>query len=226
MEVTTHDISELKPVYDVSSSIIHSRNDKRERKHTAQILPPGLTHNMMKKYVVYYREIMHLKNGKKQQREYFKVESHPQLKKPWISSKSTKKSLLEKLDDANQVVTDLETDDIGSISTDISNKASTLAVHKLQYHVIGVEEESQCSVLERLNKELPKYTTLRVIKDTSAAITISLVYDRKDNNNSFRWTSSNTFTLKNVTINSAICNELKNLQTKLIDKYGIDLLYI
>jgi len=232
METTAHETNEINPGSALSSGIISSRNDKRERKHTAQILPPGLTHNMMKKYVVYYRETMHLKNGKKHQREYFKVESHPRLKKPWITSKSTKKSLLEKLNDANQVVTDLETDDIESISTDISNistilnKASTQAVHTLQYHVIGVDEESECSVLEILNKELPKYTTLRLIKDTPAAITLSLIYDRKDNNNNFRWTSSNTFTLKNITINSAIYNELKKLQTKLIDKYGIDLLYI
>jgi hypothetical protein len=206
----------MEPTEAVSPGIIPSRNDKRERKHTAQILPSGLTQNMMKKYVVYYREIMYLKNGKKQQREYFKVESHPRLKKPWVSSKSTKLSLLEKLNDANQVVTDLETAEPGSITMDISNEASMLVVDK----------ECDCSVVERLNKELPKYTTLRVIKDTPTAITMSLIYDRKDNNNGFRWTSSNTFTLENTTINSAICNELKNLQTKLMDKYGIDLLYI
>jgi hypothetical protein len=41
-----------------------SRNDKRERKKTAQTLPPGITQSMMKKYVVYYREMTYLKNGK------------------------------------------------------------------------------------------------------------------------------------------------------------------
>ena len=29
---------------------------KRNRKHSAQSLPNGLEHHMMKKYVVYYRE--------------------------------------------------------------------------------------------------------------------------------------------------------------------------
>ena len=85
-----------------------SRNDKRERKKTAQTLPPGITQTMMKKYVVYYREMTYLKNGKSQPREYFKVESHPKLPKPWVSSKSIKIPLLEKLNDANQVVSDLE----------------------------------------------------------------------------------------------------------------------
>jgi len=82
---------------DATDSITPVRNDKRERKHTAQILPPGITHHMMKKFVVYYRETMYLKNGKTQPREYFKVESHPRLKKPWVSSKSVKISLIEKL---------------------------------------------------------------------------------------------------------------------------------
>lgn len=93
---------------DATESSTPLRNDKRERKHTAQSLPPGITHNMMKKFVVYYREMTYLKNGKQQPREYFKVESHPRLSKPWVSSKSTKIALLEKLNDANQVVADLE----------------------------------------------------------------------------------------------------------------------
>lgn len=223
----------MEPTEAVSPSIIPSRNDKRERKHTAQILPPGLTHNMMKKYVVYYREIIYLKNGKQQPREYFKVESHPRLNKPWVSSKSSKITLLEKLYHANQVVTDLEAGVIGSISTGmdmdmgISNEAPTLADDKSQCQVTDVDEEYECSDVERLNKELPKYTTLRIIKDTPAGVTMSLIYDRKDNSNGFRWTSSNTFTMKNTTINAAtIRNELKNLQKKIIDKYGIDLIYI
>ena len=37
---------------------------KRNRKHSAQSLPKGLEHHMMKKYVVYYREFVNLKNGK------------------------------------------------------------------------------------------------------------------------------------------------------------------
>ena len=41
-------------------------------------------------------------------REFFKVEKHPKLDKPWITTKSGKVSLLDKLQQANKVVEDLE----------------------------------------------------------------------------------------------------------------------
>jgi len=97
--------------------IILVKNDKRERKQNAQTLPLGITQSMMKKYVVYYREMMKLKNGREQQREYFKVESHPKLAKPWVSSKSIKISVMEKLEHANQVVTDLENVNNGEVTS-------------------------------------------------------------------------------------------------------------
>ena len=34
--------------------------------------------------------------------------THPKLQKPWISSKSSKISLVDKLHSANKIVTDLE----------------------------------------------------------------------------------------------------------------------
>ena len=43
-------------------------------------------------------------------REYFKVEKHPKLDKPWILSKSNKIPLLEKLKEANNVVDNLSKD--------------------------------------------------------------------------------------------------------------------
>jgi len=81
---------------------------KRERKYNARKLPDGLSQNMMKKYVVYYHEWLDKEHTK--QREYFKVEKHPKLDKIWISSKSAKISLLDKLESANKIVTDLEHD--------------------------------------------------------------------------------------------------------------------
>jgi hypothetical protein len=81
---------------------------KRERKSNARELPTGLTQQMMKKYVVYYNECYN--NEKKLYREFFKVEKHPKLDKPWISSKSNKVSLQDKLASANKIVTDLEED--------------------------------------------------------------------------------------------------------------------
>ncbi len=85
-----------------------AEGERRERKHNAKPLPEGLTNSMMKKYVVYYSE----KYGKDNRcsREFFKIEKHPKLDKLWISSKSNKVSLLEKLKSANDMVDSLNAD--------------------------------------------------------------------------------------------------------------------
>ena len=182
------------------------REYKRERKQTAQILPPGITHDMMKKYVVYYREMTYLKDGKQQPREYFKVEAHPKLNKPWITSKSMKISLIEKLNDANQVVDDL---DAATVTAAATAEISTIA--------------------ERWVKRLPKYATLRIVRDTPTATILSANYDRKDNLNGFRWTGSHTFSLPmtadadDAADDAAISLEIQKLREKLIHKYGLDL---
>jgi hypothetical protein len=81
---------------------------KRERKHSAKELPEGIAHDMMRKYVVYYKECYN--KEKDLWREFFKIEKHPKLDKPWMSSKSTKISALEKLKQTNKVSEDLEND--------------------------------------------------------------------------------------------------------------------
>jgi hypothetical protein len=169
------------------SPALSSRTDKRERKKTAQILPPGITHNMMNKYVVYYREMVYLKNGKQIPREYFKVESHPMLNKPWVTTKSTKVPLLEKLNHANEYVTKLQANTTASAT------------------------------------QLPKYTMLRVVRTTPTETILSLVYDRKDNLNGFRWTSSHTFSCPTATPTATeMANALEHLREKIRVKYGIN----
>ena len=79
---------------------------KRERKYNAKTLPHGITQEMMKKYVVYYHEWLDKEHTK--QREFFKVEKHPKLDKHWMTSKSNKISIQDKLYQANKVVSDLE----------------------------------------------------------------------------------------------------------------------
>jgi len=79
---------------------------KRERKNNAKELPEGITQKMMKKYVVYYHEWLNKEHTK--QREFFKVEKHPKLDKPWTTTKSEKVSIQEKLKKANKVVEELE----------------------------------------------------------------------------------------------------------------------
>ena len=189
-----------------------SRNDKRERKKTAQTLPSGITQTMMKKYVVYYREMTYLKNGKSQPREYFKVESHPKLPKPWVSSKSSKFPLLEKLNDANQVVSDLE--NTADADADAGTDTDTNALDQIK---------------QRWEKYLPKYTRLRVnrVKKDTNAVIISLMYDRKDTSNGFRWTASYTFMYNNQPTSdddkSAISLGLQHVRNNLREKYGADL---
>jgi hypothetical protein len=79
---------------------------KRNRKHSAQPLPSGLEHHMMKKYVVYYREWIDRSHTK--EREYFKIEKHPDMTKSWTSSKSSKVKLLDKLAETNKIIDELE----------------------------------------------------------------------------------------------------------------------
>ena len=79
---------------------------KRNRKHSAQSLPKGLEHHMMKKYVVYYREWIDRQHTR--EREYFKIEKHPDLKKGWTSSKSCKITIFDKLATANKKIDNLE----------------------------------------------------------------------------------------------------------------------
>jgi hypothetical protein len=79
--------------------------ERRERKHNAKPLPDGITNDMMKKYIVYYKECY---NKEKQlYREFFKIEKHPKLEKPWIGSKSNAISITAKLKVANDMVDEL-----------------------------------------------------------------------------------------------------------------------
>ena len=199
---------------DATDSIVLVRNDKRERKHTAQSLPPGITHNMMKKYVVYYREMTYLKSGKQQPREYFKVESHPKLSKPWVSSKSVKIPLFEKLNHANQVVADLESQ---------SEECDVVA----ETHQEEEEEEDITRVVERWSKQIPRYIMLRVGKATPTQTTLMLIYDRKDNQHGFRWTSSHTFSVHSIKdADATISTAIATLREKLQSKYGVNIVSI
>jgi len=173
---------------------------------------------MMKKYVVYYREMMYLKGGKQQPREYFKVEAHPKLNKPWITSKSVKIPLLEKLKDANQIVDDL----------DAAAATATTA------YAYPPDIATATAPIERWISRLPKYTTMRIVRDTQESSILSVNYDRKDNLNGFRWTGSHTFSLASSSgagadadtdadADAVISLEIQKLRDKLIHKYGFDL---
>ena len=79
---------------------------KRARKTSAQKLPEEITHEMMKKYVYYCHEWRDKEKTK--ERDFFRVEKHPKLNKPWSTSKSTTLSIKDKLEQANKYVEELD----------------------------------------------------------------------------------------------------------------------
>ena len=115
---------------------------KRERKQNAKELPLGLTQDMMKCYVSYYHEWLNTEHTKS--REFFKVE-HPKLEKPWMTSKSEKVPLLQKLEHANNVASDLEK----GIFPDATSSAATETVSLPKYVSLSVVREKPHIVYER-----------------------------------------------------------------------------
>lgn len=81
-------------------------DSKRARKHNAQPLPDGFTHEMMPKYVTYYNECYNKDKGL--YREFLKIEKHPMLDKIWTSSKSNKVTLMDKLKSAKDMLSTIE----------------------------------------------------------------------------------------------------------------------
>ena len=94
------------------------------------------------------------------------------------------------------------------------------------------EKEDIVAVVERWSKQLPKYMMLRVGKMTTTptptpTTVLMLVYDRKDNHNGFRWTSSYTFSVSSVKYtdtDATISAAIATLREKLHEKYEADVL--
>ena len=82
-----------------TQSTQNSNINKRKRQKTAKPLPEGITQDMLPKHVVYYKECYN--KEKQKYREFFKIEKgHPKLEKPWMTSKSGKISITDKLQQA------------------------------------------------------------------------------------------------------------------------------
>jgi hypothetical protein len=93
---------------DLSNIIIKKDECKRIRKHNAIKLPDTLLHLSIPKYINYYKECYNIEQ--KLYREYFKIEKHPcQIKnKTYISSKSNKITIVEKLNQIIKILGDLD----------------------------------------------------------------------------------------------------------------------
>ena len=233
----------------------NNRGYKRERKRNAQALPSGLTHEMMKKYVVYYRETFE-QNGKTKMREYFKVEGHPKLMKistkPWISTKSGKIYLADKLGDANQVVTDLENNIYPSshynAATDDNTGDSCGGSYTLDSSSApsGNGSFRKAEQIKKWSKLLPKYVSIRDVREicinpntnTNTREYFNITFDKKDPTNMFRWTASHRFFIESTSTSTStstnniidnvsfISHEIQGLREKIILKYGKDMLSI
>jgi hypothetical protein len=132
------------------NSTAGGQDEKRERKYNAKELPPGLTQNMMKRYVTYNHEWLNKEHTRS--REYFKVE-HPKLDKSWVTSKSEKVPLLQKLEHANQVVSDLEKGIFPDSTASVASSATVPETVLPKYISIVVKREKPHLVYERKRQE-------------------------------------------------------------------------
>ena len=65
----------------------------------------GLEQKDIPKFIVYYHEW--LDKDKTCSREFFKIEKHPKIEKPWTTSKSNKLTIQEKLKEAKDKLIEL-----------------------------------------------------------------------------------------------------------------------
>ena len=128
------------------------KDTKRERKNSAQPLPDGITQDMLKKYVVYYKECYN--KEKNLFREFFKIEKHPNLDKPWIGTKTNKISIKEKLKIANKIIDDLDNNKIPKKEDPILPKFYRINKIRDKYCLI-YDKKNENGVRENLKMSLP-----------------------------------------------------------------------
>jgi hypothetical protein len=157
---------------DLSNIIIKHDDSKRLRKHNAITLPESLNHVILPKYVGYYKECYN--NEAKLYREFFKIEKHPNQSKnkAYISSKSNKISILEKLDQINKIL-----DGLNSLtSSNELDEASKSNIIKLPKYISIRSHETQANkyYLSYDNKSTSKRNTLNILCSNSSPLTTNL----------------------------------------------------
>ena len=148
--------------------LIVKDNSKRIRKSNAIKLPPQINESMIPKYVVYYKECYNKET--KYYREFFKIEKHPNMvkHKVYVSSKSNKLTLLEKLEQIKKILLDLDNLEKDELETDTLEKKD-LEKDDLETDTLEKDESNKVS--------LPKYISLKNHKDNSKYY---LIYDKKN----------------------------------------------
>jgi len=179
---------------DISNIMITKEECKRERKHNAVKLPANIEQSSIPIYVNYYKECYDQKN--KCYREYFKIEKHPHNihNKLYVSSKSNKISILEKLEEIKKMlliieeeyeITKKNNDSIQVIKTEDQVVKTDEQVVKTDEQVIKTEDQVvkteeqvvNISQNKKISVVLPKYISIR--KHETYSDKYYLIYDKK-----------------------------------------------
>ena len=172
---------------------IDKEESKRERKHNAVKLPPGLEQNMIPKYVNYYKECYDQK--RKSYREYFKIEKHPYNfnNKLYVTSKSNKKNIMEKLEEVKKMLEIIELEyqekqKLESEKNDEQDKNNEIKINEQKEK----HEKGDSNILITL----PKYFNIK--KHEKDNTKYYLIYDKKlgDNRNTLKALCSKNISIK------------------------------
>lgn len=162
---------------DLSKNIIIEKDEcKRIRKHNAIKLPSTLADLNIPKYINYYNECYNIEN--KLYREYFKIEKHPyqEKNKTYISSKSNKISILEKLDQIKKILNELNANGANNDANDAGANVVKLPKYiSIKYHVTDSNKfylmydkkgASRCTLQVLCNKSEPLTQCLNKFLET------------------------------------------------------------
>jgi hypothetical protein len=174
---------------DLSNIVITKEEVKRERKHNAVKLPEHIEQCDLPIYVNYYKECYDQKN--KCYREYFKIEKHPHNinNKLYVSSKSNKITILEKLEEIKKMLLIIEEEyEINNKDEQIKNeqikdeqiKDEQIKDEQIkdETHVVKDEHIKENILQNKKNPIiLPKYITIK--KHETETHKYYLIYDKK-----------------------------------------------
>ena len=159
---------------DISNTIITKEDCKRERKHNAVKLPEAIEQCDLPVYVNYYKECYDQKN--KCYREFFKIEKHPHniTNKLYVSSKSNKKNILEKLEEIKKMLLIIE-EEYEQHNTNMEATPQTSNCEEVINNKQGINE----NILQNKKNSivLPKYISIR--KHETQIGKYYLIYDKK-----------------------------------------------
>lgn len=195
----------------ISNIMIKKEDCKRERKHNAVKLPENIEQCDLPIYVNYYKECYDQKN--KWYREYFKIEKHPHNidNKLYVSSKSNKINILDKLEEIKKMLLIIEEE----YETHKKNNETQEVIKNNEEEVIKsntqpIEGKEKINISQNKKNSivLPKYITIR--KHETHASKYYLIYDKKSG------TKRNT--LKALCSNSTLLNTNLELFIKKIEE--------